>query len=58
MLVERIEGKWIDESYIKHPIINSNIDVYYKDNDGNEILLLKFRKNCISNSLESSLLSK
>ena len=47
----KLEGKWIDESYIKHPIINSNIDVYYKDNDGNEILLLKFRKNCISNSL-------
>ncbi len=46
-----LEGKWIDESYMKHPLINFNVDVYYKDDDGSEKLLLKYRKNCISNSL-------
>ena len=47
----KLEGTWIDESYMKHPVLRENTDVYYKDDDGNEILLLKFRKNCISNSL-------
>ena len=46
-----LEGAWIDESYMKYPVINSNIDVYYIDNDGSEKLLLKYRKNSISNSL-------
>ena len=41
------EGTWFSESDLKYPVINSNIDVYYKDNDGNERLLLKFRKNRI-----------
>ena len=45
----KLEGTWIDESYMKHPVLRENTDVYYKDDDGNEILLLKFRKNCISN---------
>jgi hypothetical protein len=49
--VNNLEGKWIDESHMKLPVINYNCDVYYKDNDGNEKLLLKFRKKCISNSL-------
>jgi len=49
--VDNLEGKWIDESYMKLPVINYNCDVYYKDDEGNEKLLLKFRKNCISQSL-------
>ena len=48
--VNNIEGKWIDESYLKLPVINYNCDVYYKDDNGDEKLLLKFRKNCISSS--------
>ena len=28
--------------------LNNNIDVYYKDDNGNDKLLLKFRKNVIS----------
>ena len=47
----KLEGKWIDLSYVKHPVIRSNVDVYYKDEDGKEHLLLKYRKNCISNTL-------
>ena len=46
-----LEGRWIDESYMKHPLINFNVDVYYRDGNGSEKLLLKYRKNCISNSL-------
>jgi hypothetical protein len=46
-----LEGKWIDESYIKHPIINSDTDVFRLDDNNNEILLLKFRKNVISDKL-------
>ena len=49
--VDNLEGKWIDESYMKLPVINFNCDVYYKEDDGSEKLLLKFRKNCISQSL-------
>ena len=47
----QLEGTWIDESFLKHPVLRENTDVYYKDENDNEILLLKFRKNCISNSL-------
>jgi hypothetical protein len=43
-----LKGKWIDESYIKIPLINFNVDVYYRDDDGSEKLLLKYRKNAIS----------
>jgi hypothetical protein len=39
------EGKWFDEKDLTYPVIKSNIDVYYKDEDGSEKLLLKFRKN-------------
>jgi hypothetical protein len=49
--VASIEGKWIDESYMKLPVIDYNCDVYYKDDDGSEKLLLKFRKNSIKPSL-------
>ena len=31
-----LEGKWIDESYMKMPVINSNVDVYYIDDDGSK----------------------
>ena len=49
--VNNLEGKWIDESHMKLPVINYNCDVYYMDDNGKEKLLLKFRKNCISQSL-------
>jgi len=49
--VASLEGTWIDESFLKHPVIRENTDVYYKDEDGKEHLLLKFRRNCISNTL-------
>ena len=46
-----IEGKWIDESYIKYPLIQSDTDVYRLDENNNETLLLKFRKRVISDKL-------
>jgi hypothetical protein len=49
--VSKLEGKWVSEKYMKYPVIRENIDVYYKDENGDEKLLLKFRKNSISNSL-------
>ena len=49
--VSSLEGKWIDESFIKKPIIKSNSDVYYIDENGTEKLLLKFRKRVISDKL-------
>jgi len=49
--ISNLEGKWIDESYIKHPIINSDTDVYYRDDNNKLKLLLKFRKNVISDKL-------
>ena len=44
-----MEGTWIDESYIKHPVINDNTDVYYIDDNGDE-KLLKFRKGVITDN--------
>jgi len=49
--VSKLEGTWIEESHIKHPIIKSDTDVYYLDENNNEILLLKFRKRVISDKL-------
>jgi len=49
--VSKLRGEWIDESYIKYPVINENTDVYYKDENNNLKILLKFRKSCIKNSL-------
>ena len=50
--VAQLEGKWIDESYLKYPVIRENIDVYYHNEQTNSLqLILKFRKNCIPNSL-------
>ena len=46
-----LEGKWIDESYIKYPLVQSDTDVYRLDENNNEILLLKFRKRVISDKL-------
>ena len=46
--IKSLEGNWIDESYIKHPIIQSDTDVYYLNDNNEETLLLKFRKNVIT----------
>ena len=45
------EGTWFTEDDLVHPIISKNIDVYYLDDSGQEILLLKYRKNQISDEL-------
>jgi len=49
--ISKREGTWFEENDIKHPIINSNTDVYRIDENGEKKLLLKFRKNCISDKL-------
>ena len=46
--VKDLQGTWIEESHIKHPVLNESTDVYYIDESGNEKLLLKYRKNQIS----------
>ena len=45
-----IEGTWIEESHIKHSVLNENTDVYYLDENGDEKLLLKFRKGVITDN--------
>jgi len=45
------EGTWFTEDDLVHPVINMNIDVYYLDDTGREKLLLKYRKNQISDEL-------
>ena len=45
-----MEGTWIDESHIKHPVLNESTDVYYIDDNGDEKLLLKFRKGVITDN--------
>ena len=45
------EGTWIEETDIKHPIIETNTDVYWRDDEGNLHLLLKFRKAKIKQGL-------
>lgn len=49
--IAKREGTWFSEKELIHPVVNSNLDVYYKDDDGNEILLLKYRKKQISDEL-------
>ena len=49
--ISKLEGKWIEETHIKHPIIKNDTDVYRIDENGDEILLLKFRKRVISDKL-------
>ncbi len=41
------EGTWITEEDIVHPIIEKNTDVYWRDEEGADHLLLKFRKKKI-----------
>jgi hypothetical protein len=48
--IKELEGTWIEEHHIKHPIIEEDTDVYYVDDDGKNKLLLKFRKNVISDN--------
>ena len=48
--IKKLEGKWMDESYMKYPVVNKDLDIYYMDN-GKKKLLLKFRKNIISEDL-------
>ena len=48
--VKNLKGCFMDESYMKFPVIQSNIDVYYKDDDCNEKLLLKYRKNALTDN--------
>jgi hypothetical protein len=45
------EGTWFTEDDLVHPVIRSNIDVYYLNELGQETLLLKYRKNQISDEL-------
>lgn len=45
------EGTWMTEEDIVHPIVDKNTDVYWKDDEGKEHLLLKFRKNQIDDRL-------
>ena len=40
--ISNMEGKWIEEEHIKHPIIKSDTDIYRLDEEGNEILLVKY----------------
>ncbi len=56
--IKNLEGKWINEDDIKHPIIREDTDIYIKYIDKlNNIesigwkLLLKFRKNVIEDNL-------
>ena len=49
--ISKKEGTWFTEDDLIYPIINKNIDVYYLDDEGNEKLLLKYRKNQISDEL-------
>jgi hypothetical protein len=48
--MKQLHGLFIDESYVKYPVIKSNIDVYYLDDNGEEKLLLKFRKKMITDN--------
>ena len=49
--ISKLEGTWIEESHIKYPLIKSDTDVYYLDDNNEEKLLLKFRKRIISDKL-------
>jgi len=49
--ISKLEGTWIEESHIKYPLIKTDTDVYYMDDNNEEKLLLKFRKRVISDKL-------
>ena len=34
------QGTWFTEDDLIHPVVRSNLDVYYLDDEGNETLLL------------------
>ena len=42
--------EYFDDKHFRH-IIKSNVDVYYKNSTGKEILLAKFRKKVIPKKL-------
>ena len=48
--IGELKGQFIDESYMKHPLVQKNIDIYYLDENGEEKLLLKYRKNALSDN--------
>ena len=48
--MKELNGCFIDESYMKYPVIQSNIDIYRLDDNGNKKLLLKFRKNALTDN--------
>ena len=45
-----LKGTFIDESFMKYPLIQNNIDVYYKNENNEEKLLLKFRNKCLTDN--------
>jgi hypothetical protein len=49
--IAKREGTWFTEDDLVHPVVRSNLDVYYLDETGNEVLLLKYRKKQISDEL-------
>ena len=49
--IAKREGTWFSENELIHPVVRSNLDVYYLDEHGQEKLLLKYRKNQISDEL-------
>ena len=49
--IKQREGTWITEQDIKHPVVETNTDVYWIDDEGVEHLLLKFRKQKIHDKL-------
>jgi hypothetical protein len=49
--ISKREGTWFTEDDLAYPVIQRNIDVYYLDEHGQEKLLLKYRKNHISDKL-------
>ena len=49
--IKQREGTWITEQDIRYPAIESNTDVYWVDEQGDEHLLLKFRKQKIHDKL-------
>uniref|UniRef100_A0A6C0F8B0 2OGFeDO JBP1/TET oxygenase domain-containing protein n=1 Tax=viral metagenome TaxID=1070528 RepID=A0A6C0F8B0_9ZZZZ len=49
--IKQREGTWITEQDIRYPVIDSNTDVYWVDEQGDEHLLLKFRKQKIHDKL-------
>ena len=51
--IKKLKGTWIDEEYIKHPIINTDTDIYYimkimKKNYYLNLEKMLSQKNCVS----------